>query len=108
MNYFILISDLSKALDCHAEKNAYLFEGYAYSKSCNPEFKDVFGRDCAVLAENEPGCKLGETPAEWLVLNSVPNKDLIYETNLQCPQCGCGPAGAIELDVFYYAYYNSV
>ena len=102
----IKISNLSKALNCQAEKNAYEFDYALYSKSCNPEFKDVYGRNCAFLAEND-GCTLFVTAGEELILRRTPNKDSIWETALQCPQCGCGPEGAFKLDLYYYAYHYS-
>ena len=104
----IKILNLSKALNCQAEINAYEFDHALWSKSCNPEFKDVYGRNCAFLAEND-GCTLFKTAAEELILSSTPNKDSIWETALQCPQCGCGQwdNGAFQLDLYYYAYHYS-
>ena len=98
--------NLSKALNCQADLNAYEFDLGLFSKSCNPEFKDTYGRNCAFLAEND-GCTLSKTAAEELILSRTPNKDSIWETALQCPQCGCGPEGALKLGLYYDAYYNS-
>ena len=101
--YIIIIFNLRKVLNCHAEKNAYSYYGFTVSKSCNPEFKDLRGNNCTYIAEND-WCKLGSEPGFFLILDAVPNKDLMYETALQYPQCGCGADGALSLQYFDDAY----
>ena len=75
---------------------AYVGESFKISLSCNPDFVDVYGLDCDSIANHNSG-KFTNTIVpyceafSWVSIRfAVPNEHGILETNLQCPQCGCG------------------
>lgn len=67
------------------------------SGSCNPNFVDNNNWSCEAVT---PFCKL---PVSTLIYNGSWNTNGIFETLLQCPQCGCGSEGAIDLNDHYAA-----
>ena len=64
-----------------------------FSLSCNPDWTDgKNGDDCSDWVSY---CHIAAvTHAYWRSQNA----DGIYETALQCPQCGCGENGALDLN----------
>ena len=64
------------------------------SRSCNPNFKMVQLISCDELA-TRGGCGFNVMD---LVYHGTWNTNGILETNLQCPQCGCGAEGADNLN----------
>ena len=103
LNYIIL--NHSKALDCPdytfvtPDNYSWVQSGLSrqYSSRCNADFADIDGDDCNDYAE-EGWCNWY---SEDFVYYSIKNSDGIWETGLQCPQCGCGAGGAANLyDVY--------
>ena len=86
--------NLSKALDC----GVYTFVDNAgvakdFSSRCNTDFLDTDGDNCDDYS-NEGWCNWG---SEAFIVYSTKNSDGVFETGLQCPQCGCGEDGAASL-----------
>ena len=65
------------------------------SSQCNADFVDSLGDTCAVYGEF--GWCYSQS-AEFFVYFGVPDADGVYETGLNCPQCGCGADGAENLN----------
>ena len=76
-----------------------LSKGHSWQVStlCNSDFKNALGADCE---DHRPGTTWCEF-AEDLVIYGVVNEHGILETGLQCPQCGCGADGAVNLNDVY-------
>ena len=75
-----------------------LSKGHSFQVSavCNPDFRNAFGYNCEKQGRGS-WCKF----ARDLVQNGVVNEHGILETGLQCPQCGCGAGGAVNLNDLY-------
>ena len=87
--------------DFHVYYNNEVSGGQAleFSKLCNADFVDSDGWNCAEFAENG----FCEDSADNMVYYATENADGIWETGLQCPQCGCGDDGAVNLNDLYAA-----
>ena len=82
-------------LECEAETYTFVTpnSSLTVSNQCNEDFLDR-GRDgCKILALDGYCGK----HAEILVELGVTNADGVFETALNCPQCGCGADGAVKL-----------
>ena len=66
------------------------------SESCNPNFL-LYGRPCNYITN------FCNTPVNSLLTYGNWNINGLYETALQCPQCGCGAEGAANLNDLYAA-----
>ena len=64
------------------------------SSQCNADFVDSLGDTCAKYGEFGWCSSEG---AEFFVYFGVTDADGVYETGLNCPQCGCGADGAENL-----------
>lgn len=64
---------------------------------CNPNFVDKDGYDCEDYFENG----YCDDMITQLIFYSVWNENGILETSRQCPQCGCGADGAVNLNNLY-------
>ena len=70
------------------------------SSTCNPNFSDFFNFfGCERMAE------LGwcNMKVSYLISEGSWNTDGLLETALQCPQCGCGSEGAVNLNDLWAA-----
>ena len=70
------------------------------SSSCNPNFTDFFNfYGCERMAE------LGwcNIKVSSIVSEGIWNTDGLLETPLQCPECGCGSEGALNLNDLWAA-----
>ena len=67
-----------------------------FSTSCIPDWTDSVSVDCAWYATAYDGqwCTL----PSMLIYYAKENAEGIWETALQCPQCGCGADGAVNLN----------
>ena len=75
-------------------------ESVQVSSSCNPNFSDFFNYfDCEEMADRG-WC---DTKVLYLVSGGSWNTDGLLETPLQCPQCGCGSEGAVNLNDLWAA-----
>ena len=109
---------LAEVLDCKEKTNSYSFvftdelldyeylgliidyeagESMEFSALCNPDFTDSDGDDCEFLS-NGGYC---DNSAYFFIKYSTVNEHGIHETGLQCPQCGCGADGAVNLNDVY-------
>ena len=77
------------------------------SNSCNPNFTYFrsSAEDCDAIKEFVNGC---DATVEGLIYNGVWNENGHLETFLQCPQCGCGSEGAVNLNDLYAAEVESL
>ena len=57
------------------------------SKSCDPDFVDWWGDNCTYYYENN---FCGDDDVVTFALPAVPTADYLWETGLNCPECGCG------------------
>ena len=104
---------LADALDCESNISSYTFvipeEGSFYdyddnsyeighslevSDSCNPDFIDASTLNCTTISEQ---WQCDGYYVDELLYYSTINEYGILETALQCPQCGCGADGALNL-----------
>ena len=101
-----IILNLSKALDC-PDYTFVIPDNYSfappgvtrqYSSRCNADFIDIDGDDCNKW-EKEGWCNF--EASESFVRYGIKNSEGIWETALQCPQCGCGDGGATNLYDLY-------
>ena len=72
---------------------------YKFSELCNEYFVASDGYNCAQHAEYG----FCQDNAFEMVYYATENTDGIWETGLQCPQCGCGDDGAVNLNDLYAA-----
>ena len=79
-------------------ENAEKGESMEFSKSCNPDFKDSSGDECQDY-DRRRYCDRNN--AGDFVMFATVNEHGIWETGLQCPQCGCGADGAANLNDVY-------
>ena len=70
---------------------------HKFSELCNADFVSSDGYNCEEHAE-KGYC---EDDAFEMVYYASENTDGIWETGLQCPQCGCGADGAVNLNDLY-------
>ena len=108
---------LTKVLNCPANVDSYTFvipddqwysiadldndyemlnegESIQISNLCNPDFVDFSGWNCE-LYDIRNYCSVG---AKQFLSYAVKNEHGIWETGLQCPQCGCDIDGAANLN----------
>ena len=71
-----------------------------FDGACNPDFDDVWGRDCTFYYE-EGMCKSWDL--RHFVGFSAINEEGFYETALNCPQCGCKSNVGVNLNDVYAA-----
>ena len=82
-----------------------LVVGYSVqvSESCNPNLiynnPTSLQYDCDEI-KYHGGCDFS---VHWLIKYGQWNTNGVYETFLQCPQCGCGSEGAVNLNDLYAA-----
>ena len=107
---FVIPGDLGNKRWQFQNGYAYVGESFKFSLSCNPDFVNAYGRDCDFIANHHvytientkvPYC---EAFAQQLFQYAASNEQGILETNLQCPQCGCGadiPGRAKNLNDVY-------
>ena len=71
------------------------------STSCNPNFVLIgsWAYDCDQI-KNIGSC---DDEVKFLINLGQWNTNGIYETPLQCPQCGCGSEGAVNLNELWAA-----
>ena len=103
MHYFQKSSVLNlwKALECEAytfvtpDSFNYVETGVSLtvSNQCNEDFADTDGDGCAMYSEYG-WC---DQNAEFHVYYGVTNANGVFETGLNCPQCGCTANGAESL-----------
>ena len=72
-------------------------QAHKFSKLCNPDWVASDGYNCERTASGGH-CS---DPVKYIVLYATENADGIWETGLQCPQCGCGEDGAVNLNDLY-------
>ena len=72
-------------------------ETLSFSSTCNPDFEDKDGTGCYEYARKNY-CNAYKTHRIWFVNFASQNEDGIWETGLQCPECGCGANGATDLN----------
>ena len=70
---------------------------HKFSELCNADFVSSDGHNCAAHA----AAGFCEDTAFGMVYYATENADGIWETALQCPQCGCGAGGAVNLNDLY-------
>ena len=107
----------AEVLDCEEDKtNSYTFvipaddwymysdydygemgEELEFSTNCNPDFKDTDGDNCDYYI-NEGYC---DGSAQFYIRYSNVNEHGILENGLNCPQCGCGADGPVNLNDVY-------
>ena len=59
------------------------------SASCNPDYRDLFGRGCEKYKEKK-FCKKVEVN---ILFANDKNADGLWQTGQNCPQCGCDEHG---------------
>ena len=69
----------------------------AVSELCNPHFVNNLNNNCEDIAKY----KWCDVSVRVLVYYGVLNENGTFETNRQCPQCGCGVNGADNLNDLY-------
>ena len=114
----------AKVLDCEAKASSYTFvvpddnwymvdwnapdfigssfqvgDSLEFSDSCNPDFEDSDGEGCEIYG-NLTYSYCAYT-ASFFFEYAVVNQHGIWETGLQCPECGCGSDGAANLNDVY-------
>ena len=72
-------------------------QAHKFSQLCNPDWVASDGLGCKGYAFYE----YCQDTAYQLVFYATENTNGIWETALQCPQCGCGADGAINLNDRY-------
>ena len=75
-----------------------LGQSFEVSRECNPNFKRTDIWSCDALKAGTGYCNI---KVVHLVRYGFLNTDGIFETLLQCPQCGCGVEGAANLNDLY-------
>ena len=70
---------------------------HKFSTLCNADFVASDGYNCDEHFEYG----YCEDAAFTMVYYASENTDGIWETGLQCPQCGCGAGGAVNLNDLY-------
>ena len=74
------------------------------SESCNPNFLfSVFYSSTPLDCDETKFFDMCDYPVFVLIAGGNLNTNGIYETALQCPQCGCGSEGAANLNDLYAA-----
>ena len=107
----------AKVLDCDSKASSYTFvvpedhwymdnwngpdfevgDSLEFSDSCNPDFEDSDEEGCEIYG-NKTYCAQS---ASFFFEYAVVNEHGIWETGLQCPQCGCDANGAANLNDVY-------
>ena len=72
-------------------------QAHKFSNLCNPDWVASDGYNCERIA-SDGYCR---DTAKAMVFYATENADGIWETALQCPQCGCGDDGAVNLNDLY-------
>ena len=75
---------IGTAINDHPFWNGYVMN---VSKLCNFDFIDWWGQNCTYYDERD---LCGDNDVTTFVLPAVKNADGLWETALNCPECGCG------------------